>query len=223
MILWLLLAFFQCSLATLLPHLWLKTFDKKETNPALPEGWSYCQGFDPKQSIFRLQSVTVAPYPPKRGRSLQVNVKGNLLESIKGDSTASLTYTVKYGPVMLVRDSTSLCEGLRMDPTALPQCPLAAGPWSWEYHGEVPMETPLGTFSIAAEATMADGRPIMCVEGRVSVGLLNQMAERTLEDEDDKMDQRVIDPNYSCAAHAIQELEEADAFRQIPPEGIDLQ
>ena len=130
----------------------------------IPDGWIDCSRAD---DLFIVDSFTFTPNPPKRARTLTINIKGKLLEDLDG---GKINYIVHFGIIPIVQDSLELCEALRMEPK-LPQCPLRAGEWDVTHQLELPKGTPFGKYSVAAVGWNRDGREIFCIKGTTSISI----------------------------------------------------
>lgn len=144
-----------------------KFFSQSLQAPPMPKGWTSC---GEASDQFQIKGIFLTPDPPKRARTMSVRVMGTLKEALVG---GRVNYTVHFGIIPIVQDSTPLCEVLKMEP-GLPQCPLHAGDWDVSHSVQFPAEAPFGKYSIKAVAWDPEGRQLFCVQGTTVVGLLGE-------------------------------------------------
>ncbi|RDW90818.1 ML domain-containing protein [Aspergillus mulundensis] len=97
----------------------------------------YCSESEPSGDILQIESVDLAPNPPKPGTTLVINAKGNLHQKI--EKGAYVVLEVKYGLITLLRQTADLCEQLvNVDL----QCPLEEGEMVLTKQVDLPKQIP---------------------------------------------------------------------------------
>ncbi|KAI9205499.1 ML domain-containing protein [Polychytrium aggregatum] len=107
---------------------------------------------------FAIESMEISPDPPKRGRPLDVKVRGYLNDQV--DVGAYLQVRVKLGLFKLVDTRMDLCEEVKQINM---ECPLEPGYYDIHHTADIPFEVPPGRYQVHAELYHADGRNISCV------------------------------------------------------------
>ncbi|KAL6239249.1 hypothetical protein BDW75DRAFT_154627 [Aspergillus navahoensis] len=119
----------------------------------------YCS--EPSGDLLEIQSVDLAPNPPKAGTTLKVKAAGNLHERIQAGAYVILE--VKYGLITLLRQTVDLCEQLTNVDL---QCPLEKGPMVLTKEIQLPQQIPPGRYTVHADVYSNDDERITCLDAK---------------------------------------------------------
>ncbi|KAL4987237.1 Phosphatidylglycerol/phosphatidylinositol transfer protein [Aspergillus falconensis] len=119
----------------------------------------YCS--EPSGDLLEIQSVDLAPNPPKAGTTLKIQAAGNLHERI--EAGAYVVLEVKYGLITLLRQTADLCEQLTNVDL---QCPLEEGPMVLTKEVQLPQQIPPGRYTVHADVYTKDDERITCLDAK---------------------------------------------------------
>ncbi|KAL4979958.1 Phosphatidylglycerol/phosphatidylinositol transfer protein [Aspergillus desertorum] len=119
----------------------------------------YCS--EPSGDLLEIQSVDLAPNPPKAGTTLAIRAAGNLHERI--EAGAYVVLEVKYGLITLLRQTADLCEQLTNVDL---QCPLEEGPMVLTKEVQLPQQIPPGHYTVHADVYTKDNKRITCLDAK---------------------------------------------------------
>ncbi|CBF70649.1 hypothetical protein AN5879.2 [Aspergillus nidulans FGSC A4] len=119
----------------------------------------YCS--EPSGDILEINSVDLAPNPPKAGTTLKIRAAGNLHERI--EAGAYVVLEVKYGLITLLRDTADLCAQLTNVDL---QCPLEEGPMVLTKEVDLPSQIPRGRYTVHADVYTKDNKRITCLDAK---------------------------------------------------------
>ncbi|KAL4777874.1 Phosphatidylglycerol/phosphatidylinositol transfer protein [Aspergillus nidulans var. acristatus] len=119
----------------------------------------YCS--EPSGDILKIQSVDLAPNPPKAGTTLKIKAAGNLHERI--EAGAYVVLEVKYGLISLLRQTADLCAQLTNVDL---QCPLEEGPMVLTKEVDLPQQIPPGRYTVHADVYTKDNKRITCLDAK---------------------------------------------------------
>ncbi|KAL4996947.1 Phosphatidylglycerol/phosphatidylinositol transfer protein [Aspergillus recurvatus] len=119
----------------------------------------YCS--KPSGDLLEIQSVDLAPNPPKAGTTLKIKAAGNLHERI--EQGAYVVLEVKYGLITLLRQTADLCEQLTNVDL---QCPLEEGPMVLTKQVQLPQQIPRGRYTVHADVYTKDDKRITCLDAK---------------------------------------------------------
>ena len=119
----------------------------------------YCGG---DTSIFSVENVVITPFPPKIGQNLTISAAGTLLKPIAQNT--SLVISGKWGYVPVFKQTHDFCEA---SAAFGKPCPVAEGPFSFEYSQQLPSNVPEVTIYITVNMLDAEKKLITCLTGGV--------------------------------------------------------
>ncbi|KAL4964114.1 ML domain-containing protein [Aspergillus stella-maris] len=108
-----------------------------------------------------IQSVDLAPNPPKPGQTLKIKASGVLHERV--EKGAYVLLEVKYGLITLLRQQPDLCDQLGNVDL---ECPLEEGPMVLTKEVDLPAQIPPGRYTVHADVYNKDGKQITCLDGK---------------------------------------------------------
>ncbi|KAL4871785.1 Phosphatidylglycerol/phosphatidylinositol transfer protein [Aspergillus spectabilis] len=119
----------------------------------------YCA--DPSGNLLEIESVDLAPNPPKPGQVLKIKAEGVLNKTV--EKGAYVLLEVKYGLITLVRQKPDLCEQLvNVDL----ECPLEAGPLVLTKEVQLPAQIPPGRYTVHADVYTKDDERLTCLDAK---------------------------------------------------------
>ncbi|KAL1917658.1 uncharacterized protein VTP21DRAFT_4051 [Calcarisporiella thermophila] len=110
--------------------------------------------------IFKFESASITPNPPREGEEVTLKTKGTLSEQVEVGATIEVE--IKYGPIVVKRLKNDFCEELKK---ANKTCPLAKGPQELIVSTQLPNDIPSGTYTLTGKIATKDKRPIACLTG----------------------------------------------------------
>jgi len=104
---------------------------------------------------FAVSSIDVTPFPPVRGKTVQIVATGTLAEQI---TAGNFEVDVSLGGITVLKQTGDLCKL-----SSGASCPTAAGPLSVTYDMAVPLLSPDGTYTIKFRGTQQTGKTVLCI------------------------------------------------------------
>lgn len=108
-----------------------------------------------------VSSVSVSPYPLKKGNTLLVNALGNLTETL---TSGTYTLSVELFGISILTKTGDICT---LSKTF--QCPHNAGAIALQISEDIPSESPSGTFNVKLSAKDQNQNALFCVALAVTV------------------------------------------------------
>eukprot|EP00270_Netrium_digitus_P000875 TRINITY_DN10_c0_g1_i5.p1 TRINITY_DN10_c0_g1~~TRINITY_DN10_c0_g1_i5.p1 ORF type:complete len:148 (+),score=10.17 TRINITY_DN10_c0_g1_i5:109-552(+) len=119
--------------------------------------WSSCA---PPTALASIQSISLSPNPPVRGKPVTIAVAVKIKTQIAGGTAA---YTAKYNnKAVLVNTKVNIClSGVK--------CPLKAGPVTLKTSLTVPKYAPVGAYNLGISVVNTLSAPVLCVNASFSI------------------------------------------------------
>lgn len=141
----------------------------KEDKPFID--WEVCDG---KEYLLHELKVDLNPKEPHRGKSIQAHILAELdARIVPGEFTAE--YKISYGLLVIRQRKVDVCGALEEAAKWIedvPQCPISAGKQEISIVGKIPLETPMGKYSMTLQAYRNnDTKPLLCINARAYLGL----------------------------------------------------
>ncbi|KAL4931259.1 ML domain-containing protein [Aspergillus undulatus] len=108
-----------------------------------------------------IQSVDLAPNPPRAGQTLKIKAEGVLHERV--EKGAYVLIEVKYGLITLLRQQPDLCDQLSNVDL---ECPLEEGPMVLTKEVSLPAQIPKGRYTVHADVYNKNGKQITCLDAK---------------------------------------------------------
>ncbi|RKF78698.1 Phosphatidylglycerol/phosphatidylinositol transfer protein [Golovinomyces cichoracearum] len=121
---------------------------------------NYCSGYQ-EGEILRISEATFNPNPPQRGKTLSIDIVGQLSQKVEG---AYVDVVVKLGIIKLLHTMIDLCAD---DPRANITCPIEKGPVKLHSEIEIPAQIPPALFYVHVQAYTNDDEDLFCLGSKV--------------------------------------------------------
>jgi len=115
--------------------------------------------------IIEIEKVDLVPNPPEAGKSLVIEARGIVKETIEKGAYVNLQ--VKYGYIRLVNIKADLCEQIN---NVNIECPIEEGILTITKAIDLPKEIPPGKYTVHADVFTEDERHITCLDAVVNFG-----------------------------------------------------
>ncbi|KAH9944064.1 ML domain-containing protein [Epithele typhae] len=120
--------------------------------------WNDC-GTD--SHLVHIQSISISPDPPQRGKDLTITVEGIADEDITEGAYAEVT--VKAGVIKLLQKEFDICEEAEKANTTV-QCPVEKGTHKVVQTVTLPKEIPPAKFNVAIRGFTEDDEDLACMD-----------------------------------------------------------
>ena len=121
----------------------------------LPTGWTICS------TVFTPASITITPFPPKRGQDIEVVAKGNF--PIELGEGSKVFITGSFFGLELFSTFVDVCEATREKGRT---CPLLKGDNTVEFKKRIPnLNLPGVSFNLKVSIKDGNGNTFVCVQG----------------------------------------------------------
>lgn len=133
--------------------------------------WELCDPYE--DYLLRGLKVELDPEELHRGKKIMAKVQAYLDDTIEAGGY-TLEYVVQYGSFLPRKTAEDACQALQEASKwvqGLPsQCPIEAGMLDLEIIGKVPLELPMGKYTVNIKANRNnDSKPLICINAQAYV------------------------------------------------------